>query len=270
MTVESRVTRIAALKARYEALKAAGSAPRALPPLSPSPAPDIAAPSLIWRETLPAGWYWTGIVAKGRVLRIVNESGRAAVAFTCWSKAEPTERFYHGDTVKIQWTARLQKGRVLLSEMGRVLASIVEDSSGAHDVLAGGSNAASAAAQFGPGTRNTRDNLIAAAAKFGLSKRDIPPVVSFFAPVAVDEAGRFAWRAGARRAGDYVELRAEADLMVALSNCPHPLDPAGAFDPGEVTLSVIDAPAAALDDPCRTLTAEAERAFQNTDSPVWF
>lgn len=263
----TRESRIAELRARYDELKKAGSAPKALPDASPLPAIDIA--DAIWRETLPAGWYWTAHLAKGQVLRIVNTTGRSAVAFTAWNRDEPTERFYHGDTVKIQWTARLQKGRLLLSEMGRVLASIVEDSSGAHDVLMGGSTARSAAERFGRPVRSTRENLIAAVAKFGLSKRDIPPVVTFFAPVAVDETGAFAWREGVRREGDYVALRAEQNLLVALSNCPHPLDSALEFDPGDVALTVSAAAHVDADDICRTATAEAERAFQNTDAPLW-
>jgi urea carboxylase-associated protein 2 len=262
-----REARIAQLRARYAELKAAGSGPKALPGPSPLPAPAIADP--LWRETLPAGWYWTARLTKGQHLRITNASGRSAVAFTCWNAADPTERFYHGDTVKIQWTARLQKGRLLLSEMGRVLASIVEDSSAAHDVLVGGSTAASAAAQFGEASRNTRDNLIAAVAKLGLGKRDIPPVVSFFAPIAVDDTGRFQWRDGVRRPGDYVELRADQNLFVALSNCPHPLDPADSFDPGDAKIIVFNALSAADNDICRTATAEAVRAFQNTDAALW-
>ena len=267
---ETREARIARLSRRYDELKAEGqqTAPTALPGRSALPAPAIETPILT--EDLPAGWYWTGVLNKGEVLRILNTTGRAAVAFTAWNRHDPTERFYHGDTVKIQWTTKMQKGRVLLSEMGRVIASIVEDSCGAHDVLVGGSTAASAARQFGPGAwRNTRDNLIGAVSKPGLSRRDIPPVLTFFASVAVDAAGAFTWRDGARQPGDFVELRAEMDLMVALSNCPHPLDPATAFDPGPVMLTRYRAPAAGAGDPCRTATAEARRAFENTDSPAW-
>jgi urea carboxylase-associated protein 2 len=268
--IEGREARIERLRRRYEALKAEGAAPATLPGRSPLPAPAVPDTALILTEELPAGWYWTGVLNKGEVLRIVNVTGRAAVAFTAWNRHEPTERFYHGDTVKIQWTTRLEKGRVLLSEMGRVIASIVEDSCGAHDVLVGGSTAASTARQFGPGPwRNTRDNLLGAVAKFGLSRRDIPPTVSFFAAAGVDGAGAFTWRDGARQAGDFVELRAEMDLLVALSNCPHPLDPASAFDPGPVKLTRYRAPAAGAGDLCRTATAEARRAFENTDSPAW-
>ena len=270
--IESREARIARLSRRYEALKAEGqqAAPTALPGPSPLPAPAIADDALILAEELPAGWYWTGILNKGEVLRIVNETGRAAVAFTAWNRHEPSERFYHGDTVKIQWTTRLQKGRLLLSEMGRVIASIVEDSCGAHDVLVGGSTAPSAARQFGAGTwRNTRDNLIGAVSKFGLSRRDIPPTITFFAALVVDEAGAFTWRDGARQAGDFIELRAEMDLAVTLSNCPHPLDPTTTFDPGSVRLARYRAPTAGAGDLCRTATAEARRAFENTDSQAW-
>lgn len=263
--------RIDALRQRYLDLKAAGQqhAPKAFPGPSPLPAPAIDDTALIHQETLPAGWYWTSALAKGDVLRIVNTTGRSAVAFTCWSKADPTERFYHGDTVKIQWTARLSKGRLLLSEMGRVLASITEDSNGFHDVLMGGSNAASAVKQFGPGRcRNTRDNLIGAVSKFGLGKGDIPPIITFFAAVATDEQGALHWQPNKRQAGDYIELRAEQDLLVTLSNCPHPLDPATSFDPGDVAIVRYRDQPAAANDLARTATIEAVRAFENTQSKL--
>jgi urea carboxylase-associated protein 2 len=262
---DARTARIAELKARYDQLKAEGQSPKAMPPLSARPAPPIAPDAIVGAETIPAGWYWTGIVRGGDIMRIANPGGRAAVAFTCWNRHEPTERFYHGDTVKIQWTARLAKGRLLLSEMGRVMASIVEDSCGAHDVLTGGSTAASAERQFGPGAwRNTRDNLIGAVSKFGLGLRDIPPVITFFAATAVDASGRFHWQDGRRQPGDFVDLRAEMDLMVALSNCPHPLDPTDVYDPGNADITIFHGAPLAEDDLCRTATAEARRAFQNT------
>ncbi len=125
----------------------------------------------------------------------------------------------------MQWTAKLQKGRVLLSEMGRVLLSIIEDSSAAHDAVMGGSNAASVLEKFGAASRNARDNLIVAASKHGLGRQDVPPCITFFAPVVVGGNGRFLWRQDAISAGDYVDLRAEMDLLIALSNTPHPLDP---------------------------------------------
>ena len=274
---------IAANQRRYIALKREGQnhAPRALPPPSPRPAPPPASEDLLHREAIPGGWYWSSVVKRGQALRIETPEGEAAVALVAWSLQDASERLNYADTVKIQWTAALGKGRVLFSDMGRVMLSIIEDSCGAHDLIAGGSTPASVrrsdpaqsregTMQDGPGgstrsfpARNTRDNLRLAAGKHGLSPRDVPPCISFFAPVRTDADGRLVWVPGRRSLGDYVDLRAEMDLIVALSNCPHPLDPSGAEPPAVVATRFV-APPVGADDLCRTATAEAARGFDNT------
>jgi uncharacterized protein YcgI (DUF1989 family) len=148
--------------------------------------------------------------------------------------------------------------------MGRVFLSLIEDTSGAHDLLVGGSTPASTLAAFGVTTRNTQENFLAAASKIGLDVRDIPPCITFFAPVSLDDAGRFRWQEGRKRPGDFVGLRAAMNLIIAASNCPHPLDPTPAAA-GAVTLVKYRVAAPALDDPCRTASPEAIRAFTFTD-----
>ncbi|WP_338822028.1 urea amidolyase associated protein UAAP1 [Bradyrhizobium septentrionale] len=263
---EEQKAEVAAHTRRYNELKAAGQehAPRALPQPTSRDAAPIAADTVIHRETTPAGWYWTTRLNRGEALRIVNTSGTSTVSLLAWNSADITERLNHADTIKVQWAARLQKGRVLLSDMGRALLGITEDTSAAHDAVVGGSTAATNQAKYGDGNfRNTRDNFILAAAKLGLDRRDVHPCVSFFAPVAIDADGRFVWSGARRQKGDFVDLRAEMDLLIALSNCPHPLDPAKTYPQAsaEVVRHRADAPAA--DDLCRTATAEAIRAFEN-------
>jgi uncharacterized protein YcgI (DUF1989 family) len=89
--------------------------------------------------------------------------------------------------------------------------------------------------------------------------------VTFFAPVSVDAGGHFAWDAARKHAGDFADLRAEMNLVLVASNCPHPLDPARPAANGTVTLIRHRAPAPAADDPCRTASPEAMRAFLFTD-----
>jgi uncharacterized protein YcgI (DUF1989 family) len=139
----------------------------------------------------------------------------------------------------------------------------VEDTSGAHDTLVGGSTAASNLRKYGAEHRNTRDNLILGAMKLGLSRRDIPPCVTFFAPVAVDETGRFFWQEGVLKAGDFIDLRAAMDVVVLLSNCPHPFDPAAVYAPGDMEVIHFTS---STPDFCRTATPEAARAYENTDA----
>jgi len=165
----------------------------------------------------------------------------------------------------VQWSAAVSKGRVILSDMGRVLFSVIEDTSGAHDILVGGSTLASTLAAYGAASRNTQENFIAGAAKVGLGVRDIPPCVTFFAPVSLDENGRFVWNQDRKQPGDFVDLRAEMNAILVLSNCAHPLDPARPSATQPVVLVRHRVPQVAADDPCRTGSPEAMRAFQFTD-----
>jgi len=266
-----KAARIEAYRRRYLELKAAGQAPAR--PLPPPSARDTTAPDaqlVIHRETIPGGWYWATRLARGQALRLLNHSATPGVSLMLWNADDPSERYNAGDTVKVQWSAALRKGRVLYSDMGRVLASITEDSCAAHDTLVGGSTAASNLEKYGApcgdaGLRNTRNNLLLAAAKFGLTRRDLAPCISFFAPVVTDAQGRFVWREGQVRQGDFVELRAEMNLLLAFSNCPHPLAPGTAYQPGAIEALLWRAPPPAADDPCRSGSAEAQRGFDNTD-----
>ncbi|MFN4209932.1 MAG: urea amidolyase associated protein UAAP1 [Devosia sp.] len=253
---------IAADRARYEEHQRKGlqNAPRALPGPSAIPAAPIAAP--IHVETIPGGWYWSTALKAGDTIRIAQDHGPSAVSLIAWSSADTSERLNLPDTVKVQWTTAIARGRVLFTDMGRVLFSVTEAASTAHDALVGGSTAASNAARYAGDQRNTRDNFILVAGKLGLDRRDIPSALTLFAPVRVDAEGNFIWRDELRVAGDYVELRAEMDLIIALSNCPHPLDPGPDYAPRPVTVTRFRAPVAA-DDLCRTATAEAVRGFEN-------
>jgi urea carboxylase-associated protein 2 len=258
---------IEANRQRYEELRAAGQelTPKSLPEPTAFGSVPIAPDAVIHRESVPAGWYTTMRLRRGEVLRVVDEAGRSSVSLIGWREEDTSERINCADTVKVQWSAAIGKGRVILSDMGRVFLSVIEDSNGAHDLLVGGSTPASTLAAFGTPGRNTQENFLAAAAKIGLDIRDIPPCVTFFAPVALDEAGRFHWREGRKRPGDFVDLRAEMNLILVASNCPHPLDPARPSESGPVTIVKHRAATATAEDACRTSSPEAARAFAFTD-----
>jgi len=252
---------------RYEELRAAGqqSTPKGLPEPTRRDGAAIADDAVIQRLQVPGGWYTTVRLARGEALRIVDDSGRASASLLAWRMDDTSERINCADTVKVQWSAALSKGRVILSDMGRVMLSVIEDTSGAHDLLVGGSTPASIVARFGTQARNTRENFVAAAAKIGLGIPDIPPCITFFAPVSTDESGRFVWHGDRKHAGDFVDLRAEMNLIVVVSNCAHPLDPNGVPAPEAVSMIRHHAAPAAADDPCRTASPEAARAFAVTD-----
>ncbi len=243
-------------RARYEALQAAARARAA----TPAAIPEITAldPTTITKtESIPAGGYVALRLKRFDVIRITNTAGTPGAALFLWNADEVSERYNAGDTVKLQWTTNLTTGRVLFSDMGRVLASITADTGAGHDSIIGPNTSA----QAGTG-RNGRDNLRLAAAKFGLTRQDLGPALSLFSKIGTDDAGRFHYH-GAPPPGAMVELRAEQNLLVALSNTPHALSPVtAATGPIEIAITHL-APGAS--DLCRNFTEEAVRGFINTD-----
>jgi urea carboxylase-associated protein 2 len=252
---------------RYEELRAAGQeqTPKGLPEPTALDGAPIAPNAVISREQVPPDWYATVRLRRGEALRIIDDTGRSNVSVIGWREEDTSERINCADTVKVQWSVAISKGRVILSDMGRVFLSLIEDTSGAHDLMVGGSTPASTLVAFGETSRNTQENFLAASAKIGLGLRDIPPCVTFFAPVSLDAEGRFLWIGGQKRPGDFVDLRAEMNLVLVLSNCAHPLDPARPASSGPISLIRHRAPSPAKDDPCRTTSPEIVRAFEFTD-----
>lgn len=253
-------------RARYEKLYARGCAARRdFSEMKGNPA-VIAEELVAVRESLPSGWGTSVLVPRGQTLRLVAGERCQGVSVLVYRAADLTERLNVGDTVKMQWSARLHKGKLLYSDMGRVLASITDDTFGQHDALAGGSSALTNFEKTGEAAgRNTRDNFILLAAKHGMSKPDIPPCITFFAPVNVNALGLLEWSELAAVSGDYVDLRAEMDVLILVSNCAHPLAP-DTQSPSAVELLLWRSPAAAPDDFCRNSCEEAIRGFENTDA----
>jgi urea carboxylase-associated protein 2 len=228
--------------------------------------------------TLRGGQAWSGRLRRNQRLALVDVEGRACVSALLYNARDPLERYNMADTLKAQLTAFLTSGRVLYSDMGRVLCSLVADGCGWHDTISGIGDAAASRARFGEGSyqklrnerhRNARDNLLVELGKHGLGRRDLVANVNFFVRVGVDDAGALGWIAGNSRPGAAVELRFEMDTLLVLSNTPHPLDPAPSYRPPSVELLISDGPAARQDDPCRVSRPENGRGFALTEAYVF-
>ena len=121
--------------------------------------------------------------------------GEQGVDFLCYDAADPHERYYAPNTIKKSGTLRLTKGHALYSDRGRPLFTIVADSCGHHDTIAGCCSAPSNAMLYGvEGVQGCRENFLAALAEHGLGWTDIVPNVNFFSAVPVYEGGRLAER----------------------------------------------------------------------------
>ena len=187
-----------------------------------------------------------------------------------WNAWDPLERFNLPDTLKSQRIARIAGPCTLQSDMGRALASLVEDSCGWHDVLGGLGDHERSISRFGESTyqdarnarlTNARDHFLVELGKYGLSERDLVPVVNLFSRVSVDPVGKLRWDPKPLP-GRTVTLRMEMDVLVVVSATPHPLDPATDWAPRDLDIEVELLPPAGPDDPVRNSCPENGRAIE--------
>ena len=229
---------------------------------------------LLWEEEVPGGAHWSGIVRRGTTLRITDLEGRANVAMLFYNWEERLERYNMADTLKGQHTAYLTAGNVCYTDMGRVICSITGDTCGWHDTISGVSDANMVREKYGVASyqqkhndyyRNGYDSLVNELGKYGLGKRDLVANLNLFSKVTVDHSGRLEYQPGNSDIDDYVDLRFEMHALVVLSTCPHPLDPAPDYNPGDISLAAWKSGPAAGDDSCRNSCDENRRAFINTE-----
>ncbi len=184
--------------------------------------------------TVPAGKPWSHIVRKGEVLRIIDSEGCQAVDTLFYSATDKAERYSAQDTVREQGSPYITTGTKLMSSEGNVMATIIADTSGGHDTSAGACSAEANTVRFGHDTKfmhSCRDNFVMELSRHGMTKRDIVSNINFFMNVPVEPDGTLAIVDGLSRPGDYVELRAEMDILCVISNCPQVNNPCNDFNP---------------------------------------
>ena len=182
----------------------------------------------------------------------------------------PTERLNVADTVKVQWNAYLGEHKLLLSDMGRVLMSIVHDDAGTHDTFCGTSNAATNTAKYGEGRNsgafpNGRDRLLLGSAKHGLQRRDVHPCVNLFKGTRIEKDGTIIPLVGPFDPGRSVILRAEMDVIVVIANCPHVMDPRNEYAVTRLRATAWRGPVTPEGDAARNASPEGLRAFENVE-----
>ncbi|WP_371482825.1 urea amidolyase associated protein UAAP1 [Kitasatospora sp. NBC_00315] len=247
--------------ARAHARAQQGTVVDCMPRLPPSE-------GLLWDETVAGGNYTHLVLPAGARLTLTDRDGDACAHLLLYVTGRSWERLNVADTVKVQWNAYLRAGSLLLSDQGRVLATLTEDTSGRHDTLTGTSTAARNTARYGDGAAHGpspagRELFKLAAAKHGLTPRDLPPSLSFFRGVRAEEDGALT-ATGAAGAGARVTLRAELPLTVLIANTAHPLDPRPAYRCTPLVVRAAPGAPAAPGDPLLAATPEGERALLNT------
>ena len=234
---------------------------------TPNPPEGIDPATLLWSETVAPGGYTHLRVARGTRIRLEDPEGDASASVVLFNSLNTGERLNVADTQKIPWQAYLGQHHPLLSGDGRVLATILEDTSGNHDAFCGASGDAWNVHKYGDATPegptpSGHALLRLAGSKHGLDRRDIPPAVSFFQGVRVLEDGTLDWR-GSAGPGTYVDLLAELPLIVLIANAPHARDPRSDYIATPLRVHAWAERASEAGDPHVDATPERQRAYRN-------
>jgi len=204
----------------------------------------------VFRHVLKAGDYWIDTLRRGQALRIVDVEGNQSADTLFFNAADVADRYSFVDTIREQGNVYLSCGTKLLSTSGRVLATIVADTVGRHDTLGGACASESNTVRYDLEKRtmhSCRDSYVLALAHndaLGLAKRDLTHNINFFMNVPVTCDGGLTFADGLSGPGHYVEMLAEMDVIVLISNCPQLNNPCNAYDPTPLEVIIWDGDAA--------------------------
>lgn len=198
-------------------------------------------------QTCNAGDPWMAEVKKGQIFRILDLEGNQAVDTLFYSANNPEERYSAVDTIARQRQLYLTTGSVLYSSEGNAMLTIVADTCGRHDTLGGACSAESNTTRYDLAKRpmhSCRDSFMHALntckCASHMSKRDITGNINFFMNVPITADGALVFADGISGPGKYVEMRAEMDVIVLISNCPQLNNPCNGYNPTPVRLIVWD------------------------------
>lgn len=189
--------------------------------------------------TVAAGDGYVGRIPAGGSLRIVDLCGNQAVDTLFYDAENLANRYSAMDTIREQGCVYLTAGSRLLSIDLDPLVTITADTCGRHDTLGGACAQESNVVRYGVRTRHQhacRETFLRYGARVGIGARDLGHNINFFMNVPLTPDGGLTFADGLSAPGKYVEVRAERDVVVLISNCPQLNNPCNGWDPTPVRL----------------------------------
>jgi len=197
--------------------------------------------TIILDEVIPARAPWSHVVRSGQTLRIIDLGGNQAVDCLLYNANDPTERYSAHDTVVAQRNIFLVAGTQLMSNEGAPMMTITATTCAYHDTIGGACSRESNTLRYGHHTGHQHacvDNFLDEGMRHGLSKRDLVSNINWFMNVPVGDDGTLGIVDGISAPGLSVDVRAEMDVLVLISNCPQINNPCNGFNPTPVRVVI--------------------------------
>lgn len=192
-------------------------------------------------QVVPARAPWAGVVKKGQTLRIIDMEGNQAVDCILYNANDDAERYSAPDTIASQKNIFLTTGTKLMSTEGNVMMTVTADTCGRHDTIGGACSCESNTLRYGHHTKHQHacvENFLQANSWRGAGKREMTSNINWFMNVPVEADGSLGIVDGISAPGKYLDVRAEMDTLVVISNCPQINNPCNGFNPTPIRLII--------------------------------
>lgn len=197
----------------------------------------------VYDEEIRARQPWSKVIQTGQILRIIDLQGNQAVDTLFYNAHDTSERYSAPDTVVRQGNIFITTGTELMSSDGNVMMTVVGDTCGRHDTVGGACSMESNSVRYGLHKKHLHacvENYLLELSQYEMNKRDLVSNINFYMNVPVSADGALEIVDGISESGKYVDLRAEMDVMVLISNCPQINNPCNAYNPTPIRLIVWD------------------------------
>lgn len=179
---------------------------------------------------LPPGKELGLTVKKGQVIRVIDLEGQQVVDFVCFNSQDKAEKLWVGGTIINNGNVFIKKGHSLYSQYVNKMFTIIEDTCGVHDLLIGHCSPEVFEKTYDvKGHHSCADNFVKALAPYGIERKDFPMNLNIFMNCPIDDDGGYSIYFSKSRRGDFMDLRADMDCIVAISNCPCDLSPESGY-----------------------------------------
>jgi uncharacterized protein YcgI (DUF1989 family) len=181
------------------------------------------------------------IVKRGELLKIIDPEGEQVSDLTSFAHDDPAEWLSSGRTIDYANTIYVTTGHTLYSNRSRPMWTIVEDTVRRHDFLLTPCSPETFAMIYKTTGHHPScfENLARNLEPFGIPPDAIPTTLNVFMNVDVLPSGELRILPPRSRAGDYLLLRAEMDLVVGVTACSAELSNNGRFKPIDVEVHTV-------------------------------
>ncbi len=205
--------------------------------------PVLTPETAIYDQVIPARQPWSRVIRRGQILRIIDLQGNQAVDTLFYAAQDSSERYSAQDTMVRQGNIFITTGTQIMSNEGNVMMTVIADECGRHDTVGGACSMESNSVRYGLHKKHLHacvENYLLELSRYEMNKRDLVSNINFYMNVPVSDDGTLEIVDGISEAGKLVELRAEMDVMVLISNCPQVNNPCNAYNPTPIRLIVWD------------------------------